>query len=124
MTNAATENPALPTPCDGDASAGRQRRRGCRTAGGTGGGRSRARTSAALLQEAEDEAAELKDAWLRARADIENVRKQARTDVARAHKYAIERFAGDLLPVKDALESTLAARMRRPRRCAPASSSR
>ena len=51
----------------------------------------------ALLKRAEDEAAELKDAWLRARADIENVRRQAANDLARAHKYAIERFAEDLL---------------------------
>ena len=64
---------------------------------------------AALLQRAEDEALELKDAWLRARADIENVRKQSVTDVARAYKYAIEKFAEELLPVKDSLESTLAA---------------
>jgi molecular chaperone GrpE len=63
----------------------------------------------ALLKKAEDEAAELKDAWLRARADTENVRRQAANDLARAHKYAIERFAEDLLPVKDALESALAA---------------
>jgi molecular chaperone GrpE len=62
-----------------------------------------------LLKKAEDEAAELKDAWLRARADVENIRKQAANDLARAHKYAIERFAGDLLPVKDALESALAS---------------
>ncbi len=65
---------------------------------------------ATLLKKAEDEAAELKDAWLRARADVENVRKQAANDVARAHKYAIERFAGELLQVKDALESALAAK--------------
>jgi molecular chaperone GrpE len=64
---------------------------------------------AALLRKAEDEAAELKDAWLRARADVENVRKQAQNDIAKAHRYGIERFAGELLPVKDALESTLAA---------------
>jgi molecular chaperone GrpE len=63
----------------------------------------------ALLKKAEDEAAELKDAWLRARADVENVRRQGANDVARAHKYAIERFAGDLLPVKDSLESALAS---------------
>jgi molecular chaperone GrpE len=63
---------------------------------------------AALLKKAEDEAAELKDAWLRARADVENIRRQAANDVARAHKYAIERFAEQLLPVKDALESALA----------------
>jgi molecular chaperone GrpE len=62
-----------------------------------------------LLKKAEDEAVELKDAWLRARADIENVRKQAANDLARAHKYAVEKFAEDLLPVKDSLESTLAA---------------
>ena len=48
---------------------------------------------AALLKKAEDEAADLKDAWLRARADTENVRKQAANEVARAHKFAIENFA-------------------------------
>ena len=64
---------------------------------------------AALLKKAEDEAQELKDAWLRARADTENVRKQSATDVAKAYKYAIEKFAEELLPVKDSLESTLAA---------------
>jgi molecular chaperone GrpE len=62
---------------------------------------------AALLRKAETEAAELKDAWLRARADIENLRRQAANDVARAHKYAIEKFAEELLPVKDALETAL-----------------
>ena len=64
---------------------------------------------AALLKKAEDEALELKDAWLRARADIENVRKQSATDVAKAYKYAIEKFAEELLPVKDSLELALAA---------------
>jgi len=63
---------------------------------------------AALLKEAEDEAARLKDAWLRAKAEAENVRKQAQNDLAKAHKYAIERFAQDLLTVKDALELSLA----------------
>jgi len=63
----------------------------------------------ALLQKAETEAAELKDAWLRARADSENARRQAQADLARATKFAIEKFAADLLPVKDALEQALAA---------------
>jgi molecular chaperone GrpE len=63
---------------------------------------------AALLKKAEDEAADLKDAWLRARADTENVRKQSASEVARARKFAIENFAEDLLPVMDALEATLA----------------
>ena len=62
----------------------------------------------ALLRKAEDEAAGLKDAWLRARAETDNVRKQAQNDIAKAYKYAIERFAQELLTVKDALELTLA----------------
>jgi molecular chaperone GrpE len=61
-----------------------------------------------LLRKAEDEAAELRDAWLRAKADVENIRKQSQIDVAKANKYAIERFAQELLTVKDALELTLA----------------
>ena len=65
---------------------------------------------ATLLHKVESEAAELRDAWLRARADIDNVRKQAAADVAKAHKFALERFASELLPVKDALESTLSAK--------------
>ena len=78
----------------------------------TAGGPSRAEPApdmAGLLKKAEDEATELRDAWLRARAELEHARKQAATDVSRAHKYAIERFASDLLAVKDALESSLAA---------------
>lgn len=64
---------------------------------------------AAQLARARSEAAELKDAWLRAKAETDNARKIAQADVAKAHKYAIERFAEDLLPVADALEKTLAA---------------
>jgi len=64
---------------------------------------------AAKVTQLESEVAELKDAWLRAKAETDNVRKQAQADVAKAHKFAIERFAEDLLPVKDALEQTLAA---------------
>src|SRR4051794_28902184 len=60
-----------------------------------------------LLRKAETEAAELKDAWLRARAESENTRRQSQQDLARATKFAIEKFAADLLPVKDALEQAL-----------------
>jgi molecular chaperone GrpE len=65
------------------------------------------RDEGSALERALAEAAEMKDAWLRARAEIENVRKQGQADVARAHKYAIEKFAEDLLAVKDALEQAL-----------------
>jgi molecular chaperone GrpE len=63
---------------------------------------------AELLHKAEAEAADLKDAWLRAKAETENVRRQSAQEVAKAHKYAIEKFAADLLPVRDALEQALA----------------
>ena len=61
------------------------------------------------LARVQAEAAEYKDAWLRAKAETDNARKIAQADVAKAHKFAIERFAEDLLPVADALEKTLAA---------------
>jgi molecular chaperone GrpE len=63
---------------------------------------------AARLASAESEIAELKDAYLRARAEADNIRKQGQADVARAYKYAIDKFAVELLPVKDALELALA----------------
>ncbi|MDR0674413.1 MAG: nucleotide exchange factor GrpE [Zoogloeaceae bacterium] len=53
--------------------------------------------------------AELQDNWLRARAEAENVRRRAQEDIARAHKFGIEKFAGELLPVKDSLEAALAS---------------
>lgn len=61
-----------------------------------------------LLRQAEQRAAEHHDAWLRAKAEAENVRRRAQEDVAKAHKYSIEKFAGDLLAVKDSLEAALA----------------
>lgn len=59
------------------------------------------------LQKAEQAAQEHRDAWLRAVADSENVRKRAQTEVANAHKFALESFAAELLPVKDSLEAAL-----------------
>lgn len=61
------------------------------------------------LRAAELKAAEHHDAWLRAKAEAENVRKRAQEDVAKAHKFGIERFATDLLVVRDSLEAALAA---------------
>ncbi len=51
---------------------------------------------------------EHRDAFLRAKAETENVRKRAQADVAAAHKYAVENFATELLAVKDSLEAALA----------------
>ena len=61
-----------------------------------------------LLRKAELDAQEHHDAWLRAKAETENVRKRAMLDVANAHKYAVENFAGELVAVKDSLEAALA----------------
>ena len=61
------------------------------------------------LKKAELAAQEHHDAWLRAKAEADNVRKRAQTDVANAHKYAIETFSTALLDVKDSLEAALAA---------------
>ena len=63
-----------------------------------------------LLKQAELKAQEHHDAWLRAKADVDNTRKRAQADVASAHKYAIENFSGALLEVKDSLEAALAAK--------------
>jgi len=60
------------------------------------------------LREAEQKAAEHHEAWLRAKAEGENIRRRAQEDIAKAHKFAVERFAGDLLAVKDSLEAALA----------------
>lgn len=47
--------------------------------------------------------------YLRAAAEVENVRKRASRDVEHAHKFALERFGRELLAVKDTLEMGLAA---------------
>ncbi len=60
-----------------------------------------------MLQRAEIKAQEHHDAWLRAKAEADNVRKRAQADIANAHKYALEGFANSLLPVKDSLEAAL-----------------
>ena len=61
-----------------------------------------------LLKEAEIKAAEHHDAWIRAKAETENIRKRAQMDIANAHKYAIENFSSELLTVIDSLDAALA----------------
>ena len=59
------------------------------------------------LEAALAEAATLKDQSLRSLADAQNVRRRAARDVEHAHKFALEKFAADLLPVLDSLEKAL-----------------
>lgn len=47
--------------------------------------------------------------YLGAHAEMENLRKRAERDVQNAHKFALERFFSELLPVRDSLELGLAA---------------
>ncbi len=60
------------------------------------------------LDAAEVRANEGRDQALRALAELENVRRRAARDVENAHKYALEKFAGELIGVKDSLEMGLA----------------
>ncbi len=59
------------------------------------------------LRIAELKAAEHHDAWLRAKAEGENIRRRAQEDIAKASKFAAEKFATSMLPVKDSLEAAL-----------------
>lgn len=71
-----------------------------------GGGPDRADLESRLA-DAEQRATEMQDALMRARAEVENIRRRAQEDVARAHKFAIEDFADSLVPVKESLERAL-----------------
>lgn len=59
------------------------------------------------LQAALAKANENYELFLRAKAETENVRRRAQEDIAKAHKFAIESFAEDLVPVMDSLEKAL-----------------
>jgi len=59
------------------------------------------------LSEAQATIKEQQDAVLRARAEMENARRRAEGEVEKARKFALERFAGELLPVVDNLERAI-----------------
>ncbi|MYD96579.1 MAG: nucleotide exchange factor GrpE [Gammaproteobacteria bacterium] len=61
------------------------------------------------LEAARAEIESLKDQALRAAAETENVRKRADRSIENAHKYALERFVGDLLPAVDSFERAVTA---------------
>ncbi len=63
---------------------------------------------AAQLAALEAKAREHYDLYMRAVAEGENIRRRAQDDVAKAHKFAIENFADNLLPVMDSLQAALA----------------
>ncbi|MBC3882233.1 nucleotide exchange factor GrpE [Undibacterium sp. LX40W] len=63
--------------------------------------------SADVLAQLEAKVLELQDAFMRAKAEGENIRRRAQEDISKAHKFAIESFAESLVPVKDSLEMGL-----------------
>ncbi len=50
---------------------------------------------------------EMHDAFMRAKAEGENIRRRAQEDISKAHKFAVESFAEAMLPVRDSLEMAL-----------------
>ena len=62
----------------------------------------------ARVAELQAKSAELAEQYLRAQADMQNTRRRADEEVAKARKFALESFAESLLPVVDSLEAGLA----------------
>jgi molecular chaperone GrpE len=56
------------------------------------------------LEQAEERARSHWDQYLRALAELDNVRKRAQRDIEAANRYGLEKFAAELLPVRDSLE--------------------
>ncbi|MGH8287831.1 MAG: nucleotide exchange factor GrpE [Steroidobacteraceae bacterium] len=56
------------------------------------------------LTEAEERARNHWEQYLRAVAELDNVRKRAQRDIEAANRYGLEKFAAELLPVRDSLE--------------------
>lgn len=61
------------------------------------------------VREAEEKAAENWDKAVRAMSELENTRRRAEKDIANAHKFSVEKFAKELLPILDSLEQALLA---------------
>lgn len=59
------------------------------------------------MQEAQEKIANYHEELLRAKADVENIRRRAQEDVSKARKFGIESFAESLVPVVDSLEAAL-----------------
>lgn len=63
----------------------------------------------ALLEDARNKADDHWNQFLRVQAEMDNLRKRSERDLENAHKFALEKFSSELLPVKDSLEMGLAA---------------
>lgn len=61
------------------------------------------------LAASEAKVAEQQDSVIRAKAEVDNMRRRTSLDIEKAHKFALEKFAGELLPVADNLQRALEA---------------
>ncbi len=61
------------------------------------------------LAAAQAEIEALKDQMLRVQAEAQNVRRRAEQDVEKAHKFGVEKFANEMLPIVDSLERAIEA---------------
>ncbi len=73
-----------------------------------------AATAEQQLLELQAKHAEVSDAYLRAKAEAENIRRRAEEEISKARKFAIESFADSLLPVRDSLEAAIASHAAKP----------
>ncbi|MES9872147.1 MAG: nucleotide exchange factor GrpE [Candidatus Sedimenticola sp. 6PFRAG7] len=64
-----------------------------------------------LLEDARAKADEHWEQLVRAQAELDNLRKRQARELENAHKFALERFVGELLPVRDSMELGLSAAM-------------
>lgn len=76
-------------------------------AAGEPGADSRLAELEARLAAATEEANKVREDWLRAKAEAENIRRRGQEDVSKAHKFGVEGFASALLAVKDSLDAAL-----------------
>ena len=76
-------------------------------AAGEGGADPRLAELEARLAAATEEAEKVREDWLRAKAETENIRRRGQEDVSKAHKFGVEGFASALLAVKDSLDAAL-----------------
>ena len=74
---------------------------------GSGDQNSKPLTPEEMILALEAQIKEFQDQFLRAKAEVENARRRSMEDVAKAHKFAIEGFAENLLPVLDSLNAAL-----------------
>ena len=76
-------------------------------AAGVAGPEARLAELEARLTATTEEAQKLREDWLRAKAETENIRRRGQEDVSKAHKFGVEGLASALLAVKDSVDAAL-----------------